>query len=437
VNLTRAELGDLPLAAALLGRDGEVVTQTPEWRGAAPGTSTYRVRGNRLLVNSAAVTPGCEAILGRLLDELDAAAFALGAVQSLQVRMLAASLRLIAGRLDDDTGTSDHVVHFARAGIRARTALEVLIDDSAAWMVGAAEAAALVLVQLAVNAERHAGATAVTISQSEHAFHVSWRGRCGDARVTTSRRRSERARWGLGFARLAADALGGAVYPPLDSGPGTCRSTLELGLGRLALPLAAVRRGVISKATRAWDEETGLLPGTAVIEHPRLEAACAQGHETPGTIRMLEGWCARAAGDQVWIAIPPADALDRARDVVDGIAHERAPWDGVTEPRRSRIAALAAVLASLLGTPLPRAPAGAWTQRMRTLAPLFDLRSAIPECPAPSALDPQVTVLLASEVDDSFDVAGEKVWLRVRVNARGDPLVQALAASDADRIAIT
>ena len=119
----------------------------------------------------------------------------------------------------------------------------------------------------------------------------------------------------------------------------------------------------------------------------------------------------------MWVAIPPDGRLDRVRDLLDGMAHERALWHGLDEPERSRVAALAALLGHAVGTPLERAPALAWTQRMRELAGPFELSMAVPECPAIGALDPQVTALLAAEVGEGFHVEGEEMWLRVR-NAR-------------------
>src|ERR1019366_9115174 len=156
------------------------------------------------------------------------------------VTMLAASLRLVAGRRVTTVGTSHDVIDLAVAGIGARTALEVHVDGRPAFPVRAPEVAALALVQLAVNAARH---------------------------------RRDRQRWGLGFCRIAADTLGGAIYPPADRGDGTVGATLELGLQDLTLPLAAIRGHRVVKATRTWDEETGCLPGAGVEPGSRL-AGC-------------------------------------------------------------------------------------------------------------------------------------------------------------------
>jgi hypothetical protein len=425
VNLTLSELTWLPLPAAVLGRDSELVARTPEWPGAGPGTTTFRVRGKRLLVAGAPASGSSDVLLSRLLATLDDAAAGLPDRRALQVRMLATSLRLIAGRDLGGPGRADQVVHFARAGIESRTALRVEVEDHDASHVMSAEAVALVLVQLAVNAERHAHARTVRLRQSESGFHAAWMGNAA-GRAVTSRRRDDRSRWGLGFARVAADALGGVLYAPHAAGSGHCVSTLELGVERLALPLATLQHDAVVKATRAWDEETGLLPGSGAHIHPRLEAITALARETPGAIRVDGGWSARAAGDTVWVAVVPDGAADRARDVVDGIAHERALWDGVAEPLRTRIAATAALLGHTLGAPLDRAPPRAWERRLHQLAGAFALAMPVPECPARGALDPQVTALLAAEVGDRFDVDGDTVWLRLRPDAARHPLALAV-----------
>ena len=87
------------------------------------------------------------------------------------------------------------------------------------------------------------------------------------ARAATARRHDDRARWGLGFARIAADCVGGVVHPPVLDADGMRAAVFETGLGRLALPLALIGDGAVCKATRALDEETALLPRAA--SYPR------------------------------------------------------------------------------------------------------------------------------------------------------------------------
>ena len=59
--------------------------------------------------------------------------------------------------------------------------------------------------------------------------------------------------------------------------------------------------------------------------------------EAPGVVVSHEGWTARLARERAWVAIPPDGILDRARDVLDGIAHERALWEGIAPAQEARV----------------------------------------------------------------------------------------------------
>ncbi|MGA7988708.1 MAG: hypothetical protein WCB51_09965, partial [Candidatus Dormiibacterota bacterium] len=253
MNLTIAEIAELPLAAALIDSAGGVVARTPEWDGPGPGAVAYPVRHMRLVVRTRPASSHCDELLSRLLGTIDQASGGLGETQAQRVRMLAGSLRLVAGREAGGWGTTDEVVRLACAGITARTGLAVEVATGDVRPVLAPEVAALVLVQLAVNAERHDAAESVRVEVDKTTFRVIWRrGGRHPVAVTTARRRADRERWGLGFARIAADAIGGTVYPPRAIGDGRVAATLELGVRRLALPVAAVRDGQVCRATRSW-----------------------------------------------------------------------------------------------------------------------------------------------------------------------------------------
>ncbi len=229
------------------------------------------------------------------------------------------------------------------------------------------------LVQLAVNAERHDGATAVRLDVDRTTFRVVWRHTGAAPRITTARRRAERDRWGLGFARIAADAIGGTVYPPRDTGDGALAATLELGIRRLALPLAALRDGRVCRATRSWDEETGLAPGSPTGMGSKLDTIEAAAASVPGRIVVDGGFSARAGLRALWVAVPPDDAAVRAREVIAGLIHERALSDHIEEPARSNIGGLALLLATLLGEPMPRVPIAAWSRRLHELGPAMGM----------------------------------------------------------------
>jgi len=438
MNLALADLRSLPLASALVDAHGDVIACTPEWQGGGAGAAAYPVRRNRLVVCVETAAQRCTALLERLLDELDTAAAGAAPPWSLRLRMLAASLRLVAGRtVESDSGTTVDVLELAAAGIASRTALRLEVVPGATLPVRAPEAAALILVQLAVNAERHAGVDAVALVQASSAMHIRWRGAAEAANVRTARRHEERERWGLGFARIAADAIGAVVHAPFSDGGHWTVATLELGVGRLALPLAAVRHGRVVRATRAWDEETGLAPGSGLAASAPATGALAAAMDAPGAIATCGGWNARASGDLVWIAIPPDGVVDRARDVVDGLAHERALTEGVEEAGRARISALGHLLGLVLGTPIQRVPAPVWVRRMRELAGPFRLDMPIPDFGGVGAADPSVCALLAAEAGEAFEVEGDALWLRVRPSAARDPLVVPLAAQDPGRVALS
>ncbi|MGO8685859.1 MAG: hypothetical protein ACLQT7_01555 [Candidatus Dormibacteria bacterium] len=435
MNLTIAEIRELPLSAALLDSDDEAVAATPEWRGAGPGTVVYALRGTRLAVATAAADPRLAILLDRLLSAVEATAGTLGGVQRQRIAMLAASLRVVAGRRVATVGTSHDVIDLAVAGITARTALQVRVEGRPAHRVQAPEVAALALVQLAVNAERHTRTTSVTLVQDGRAFHVVWPGAAGRTRHPTQRRRRDRDRWGLGFCRIAADTLGGAVYPPVDRGDGTVAATLELGLRDLALPLAAIRDLRVVKATRTWDEETGCLPGAVVDPGTRLARCIEAAMGATGRVVSREGWTSRSAGGRTWVAIPPDDVLDRVRDVLDGIAHERALWEGIAPALQARVFALASLLAAGLGSPLPRVPGGIWNQRMAGLGPALGLRMPVPRLSGLGALDPRIAAHLAAEVGAEMIADGDEILLRVRPGAEGDAQLAGLTwVGDAIRL---
>ena len=92
----------------------------------------------------------------------------------------------------------------------------------------------------------------------------------------------------------------------------------------------------------------------------------------------MEGWGTRTGRAGTWVTIPPDGIVDRARDVLDGMVHERALWDGVPEPRRSRIVALAAIVAATLGAELDRVPGATWNRRAPGLARAFGLATPVP-----------------------------------------------------------
>src|SRR6202051_297469 len=123
VNLSLAEIAELPLAAALVDAAGAVIARTPAVDGPGPGAVSYPVRSVRLVVRTQPASAQCDELLSRLLDSIDAAATALSGAQAQRVRMLGGSLRLVAGREPGGGGDTDDVIEIARSGITAPTGL--------------------------------------------------------------------------------------------------------------------------------------------------------------------------------------------------------------------------------------------------------------------------------------------------------------------------
>ena len=437
MHLTLTDLRDIPLAAALVEGRCDVIAHTPEWQGAAPASIAYPVRGKRLVVATRAAEQTCSDLLDELLVTLHEACAAATGASALRLRMITASIGLLAGSGPPGAGTTNDVVELARAGIAARTSLhvEVDIDGAGTLPVIAPEVVALVLVQLAVNAETHSQAASVAITHHASSFRVSWAGRNGEHSLQTARRRSDRHGWGMGFARIAADALGATVYAPRESTDGTMEATLELGLARLALPLAAVRDDRVVRATRAWDEETHVIPGALVSASPRLVAVVDAARAAGGAIALVEGWAARAAGPLVWVAIPPDDATARMHDVLDGLVHERALTDPLSLGHASRIRGLSLILGVCLARVMPRVPADAWRRRMFALTTVFPSLD-VPSFDGLGAMDPDVVALLATRSGASFEVDGDRMWLDVPNADLTDAVVRALLPVGEHRIPV-
>ncbi|MBV8444467.1 MAG: hypothetical protein JOZ92_00970, partial [Candidatus Dormibacteraeota bacterium] len=305
MNLSLGDIPALPLSAALFGGE-DLLAATPEWRGTVAGTVSYPVRRTRLIVAPAEARGGPAATTAALLEALRRATGGATGRAALELRMVGASLGLVAGCPPGSAGTAEEVIDLAVAGISRRTGLATAVELTAAQRGARCpmpEVAALVLVQLAVNAERHDDATRVSLQFSDGAFRVGWQGH--PAAVRTSRRRGDRERWGLGFARLAADSLGATLHLPVDRGS-RAEAVLEVGVPRLALPLARIRGATVAAATRTWDEETGLVPGCTTHRSARLGDLAAAARAVPGEVVTHQGWTARATGTSLWVALPPA-----------------------------------------------------------------------------------------------------------------------------------
>jgi hypothetical protein len=455
VRLDPAEVRELPLPAALLDRTRAVVAATPEWPGWAPGAVTFHAGHGYMAVGGDEASGADRGlVLDRLLDELDATVAALAGDDARRARLLAAGLRLVAGTPPDEreTGTGGEVLAMAAAGIAARVGAPFSVsvgDGAAAGAVPCPAVVALALVQLAVNVARHERAdpgrarpvkAATLAAAAGPTFHVEWASEAPrPTPVRTHRHVRERRRWGLGYVRMAADALGGTALPPAPCGSGRARASFGLGSRNLTLPLALWDGGRVVRSTRAWDQEhhaadAGERAGVEALVQGLARAAS----ERCGEIVRTELHTARAVPGtgRVWMALPPEGGDDRVVDVLRGLDHERLLLTAV-EPHATRLHALNAALRASLGDPLATCYAGDW--RTRFPAACRGLGVTPPRLDGvPAHPDPRLTALLLHETAGRLRVdAGGAVWLEPAPGHADTPLLRLLGPDQHGRVRLT
>jgi hypothetical protein len=417
----------LPLPAALIDADGGTIAATPEWAGRCPGTLSYRAGAGHLLVAPDAPTPELDALMGRLLDELAAAAVVLAGDAALQTSVLAAGLALVGGRPAgaEPPGTAEDVVALTAAAVRARTqglAVQV-VGPLPRGAVPAPAAIALALVQLAVNAQQHEEAERVFLRVGPGpTFSVEWPGTARMATAVNSHRHAlRRERWGWGYVRMVADALGGAALPPGPAGHGLTGACLGLGSARLGLPLACVRDGRVERATQAWDEDPGMPAQGDPADGP-LAALVGAAAEQPGLIAYRGLHRARLRRDRTWTVLAPESGSTRTRDLLRGLHHERALWSA-PEPHATRVSGLTTLLQVAMGEPWPSAPPAVYREDLPAACAALGV-------PAPEPLDvvappdPRAVALLLADAGGRLVRRGDEVWLAGADPA--SPLLRAL-----------
>jgi hypothetical protein len=348
VRITSDELAELPIAAAWFREDGSMVSATPEWTGPGIDTVQYCLGPLRLIVATDGHSAEVAALCARILDELDMTARSGPEDAELMRRCLRAGLHLVMGRPDLTERPAAEVLACVRVATGEEN-VEVVVGSTMSSAVRGGDTVALALKQLATNARKHDAATDLTAEESgAGAFRVSWRGSRTPASVRTSRHPNRRARWGLGLVRLAADALGATVIPVRHDENGHSEATFTLlsGAARFTLPLAAVdERGRIERASRAWDEETGLLPGQTV--NAELAALVVRAKDDGGSIVSNEGFAARRSTGTTWVTVVPRSTRDQARDLIAGVAHENTLLGN--GPKATRVEGCVQALGLVLG----------------------------------------------------------------------------------------
>lgn len=351
MRLTTNELPELPLAAAWLRDDGTEIARTPEWTGGGADTAQYRCGPMRLVVETREHQPAIAVLSHMVLRELDTlmrrASLELADVR----RALCASLRLVMGAPDLTSRSTADVLATAAAAANEENVSVAVIPPAKDYGVVGGDTVALVLKQLATNARRHDDAEDLRLSADAHgAFRLAWRGKGARGPIETSRHPDQRQRWGLGLVRLAADALGASVVPARQVDGGTAEAVFTPSAAdcRFTLPLAAISdSGTVERATRAWDEETELTPGAPL--NGQLEALWRRARAHAGSCVADGPFIARTGRHRTWLALTPRSTRDHARDLIAGIAHERAlVGEGLDA---TRLVGTAAALNCLLGVP--------------------------------------------------------------------------------------
>ncbi len=440
MRLDPAEIAELPFPAALFDLSGALVAATPEWRGPLPGSVCFYTGAGHLVVGAGTPTPPqLEALMLELLAAVRAALPAMDHPAALRTSVLLAGLELVSGRPLDGSakGTTSDVLEYAAASIRARApslAVEV-VPQLRPVDVPSPATIALVLVQFAANASAHEFADAAGTRRLESvrlrvasgpSFYLEWRTESpGDVAVRTSRHQRRRSRWGWGYVRMAADALGGAALPPGRTGDGMEGACLSIGSRMLTVPLACFEAGHVRRCTQAWEQETVHV---AAVDRPGIEqevqdvlaAAVAQ----PGAIVSSELLCARQTGGRTWAGLPPETGSHRVRDVLRGLDHERALWTA-PEPHATRVHALTVILARASGDEWPTFDASTW-------ASLFPVACGALGLPAPDVSgaavypDPRVAAYLLAELGGELSVADDVVVYRPPAHGEQEPLLTVL-----------
>jgi hypothetical protein len=433
MRLDPAEVPELPLAAALFGRDGEQLAVTPEWQGAGPGSAVYQLGQAHLVVAPEVPTPELDALVSRLLQTLEAASAEVPGEEAMRIEVLAAGLELVAGRpprpqLD---ASARRVMELAVAAISARSqGLSVRLQEPVQPLaVPFPGAMALALTQLAVNAQQHEGARNLVLrAVPGPTFYVEWPDAPrGAVRVASHRHHLRRTRWGWGYVQMVADALGATALPPGPTGAGMVGASLSLGHLQLTLPLALVRGGRVERSTLAWDQDPR-APGIGQEPAGTLAELLVAASRLPGRIAYLDLYRARSSRQQTWLALAPEAGSSRVRDLVSGLAHERALWSA-PEPLATRLQGLTSLLGVALGEPWPSVPPAVWEASAPAAASALgvSLPASLTSLVLP---DPRLVAVLLAELDGRLVEESGRLYVQPSPARAGSPWLSTLGTAD-------
>ena len=416
-----ADVAALPLAAALFDRDGALLASSPEWCGGGLGTVVYRLPTASLAVACEDQDADIAELLTELLLAIQDAARASGGDQRQRLDVLGSSIALVAGIPHLTGGSTAEVLSNLKAVLATVSNHSVTVTRHTPGVVLDVALMTLALRQLVINARRHDDATDVTIAiDPGPTITLQWPGLPAREGVSTSRHQGDRDRWGLGFVRLAMDALGGVYLAPGGGDAGQVSAVLAIDRPpRLQLPLAALRDGVVGSASPAWDEETHAPPGSRLPPPWRQVVEAAAG--TPGTIARDGSKRARAVARTTWAAIAPEGTADRARDVIRGLDHERDLLDA-PQPFATVIHGLAGVIALLLGDNPHRITPKAFDEQYPLAAAALRAPTLAAPFSGPAAPDPALVAFLASRFGGQLANPHGRLCIQIASAHRSDPL---------------
>jgi hypothetical protein len=415
MRLDPAEVPELPLAAALLDGQGGLLAATPEWRGAGPDSTVYALGRAHLVVASEVSTPELDALVSRLLEEMQAAGRTLPAEDGRRLEVLRAGLALVAGRppVAEEGGSSRQVLELAAAAISARTqGMSVrLVEPPVELAAPSPGALALALTQLAVNAQQHQGVDDLRLRVAPGpTFYVEWVDPArGSAPVSSHRHPLRRTGWGWGYVQMVADALGASALPPGPTGEGMVGACLGLGAPQLTLPLALARGRKVERATLTWEQDRA-APALGASLAGRLRELAELADRVPGRIAYLDLYRARRTEERTWLALAPESGASRARDLVRGLAHERSLWQA-PEPLATRQQGLTALLGVALGEPWPSVSPAVWESTAPSAAAALgvSLPARVETLVVP---DPRLVAVLLSELEGALVRRGEDLFVQ-------------------------
>ena len=425
MRLSAADVAALPLPVALFDRDGALLARSAEWTGGGPGTVVYRLPAASLAVGCDEQDADIAGLLTELVTAMREGAQACEGAQQLRLGALASSVALVAGIPELHGGSTGDVLDNLAALLSTVSAHGVAIGEHTPGAVPDAPVLALALLQLVINARRHDDATEVTIDiDPGPTFRVRWHGELRPQGISTARHQADRDRWGLGFVRLAMDALGGVSLSPASEGLAEITAVLAVGSSpRLQLPLAGIRKGVVDAASPAWDEETQLPPGSRLPERwSRLLDAATR---SPGSVQREGNARARAVEGTAWIAIPPEGTADRARDVIRGLEHERDLLDA-PQPFATRIEGLAGLIALLLGDHPHRVTPAAFDEGYATAADAVSAPAFRGRFTGTAAPVPALVAVLASRLGANLSMRNDRLVILAGDRHRDDAILRRL-----------